>query len=637
MVIFLLSIIGIGNSLSQYIDNPPFKGINNVKITLDIKGMDILDVLKLISMRSGLSIATSPRVRGTVTIFLKDVNVWDAFEILIAANDLAYEVKRNMLMVMTAREYVDKTGRPFFDPRRFKIIKLKHIKAESAAKAVDKLKSPLGKLVVDNYSNTLVILDAPETVNEISQAIKKFDVPLETRIVQLNYANVKDLKDKVSDLITENIGTIKFDEKANRVVITDFPGNARYIERIVKTFDKRPLEVLIEAKIIEITLSRDYTAGVDWHAVLGSEFGAAYKGVTPKEEEVYVGKIELGEKALGGVVDKAHEYSVLLALFNKFGHAEVLSTPRITVLNNQEASILVGKKQPIIQLQSQAVQGSQYPIYSYTVTYQDVGVKLHVTPTISDEGYITMKIKPEVSSIPESIPINLGSGETKTSTEIPVVATTEAETTIIVKDSATVVLGGLMKEENTEERGEVPGLSKIPGLGNLFKSKKITKEKKELVVLLTPRIVSGEGITKEAESYKKKAELKEQPIPSKKYEERSLLGKYMPKETSKGKISKEEEKQAYSEYYLKIAQKIINYMKENYLDIGIRGKINVVFMLDNNGNIIGKPAVIGDVEPSVKDLALSIIRQSAPFPEFPPNFKKRRETFNILLNFGGKK
>ncbi|HEO63798.1 MAG TPA: hypothetical protein ENN78_00835, partial [Candidatus Omnitrophica bacterium] len=442
-------------------------------------------------------------MKGQVTFFLKDISVWDAFEILIASNDLAYEKRSNMITVMTNKEYQDRYGKPFYDLRVFKKYTIVNSKVESIGPTIEALKSDIGKVVVDANSNSIVVLDTPEVIYEIDKVVQEIDVPLETKVIQLNYSNIEDIKDNVSDLINKDTGSIKFDERSNRVVVTDIPSNVRLISDVLRAFDKRPKAVQIESKIIQITLSDEYRYGVDWKFVFGKDLGVTYSGnFSLPSAGAGVGEIAIGKAALNTstLLDGANQYRGFLKMFDTFGKSEILSSPRITVLSGQEAYVLVGDKEPVISV-TMTSSGAGENVYTESVEYVDTGVRLSVTPRIAEDGYITMNIKPEVSS---AVYI-----ETERGSKYPKKTTSEAETSVILKDGDTIVLAGLMKE--TDEKGveKVPGLSNIPILGRLFSEEHKKKVKTELVILLTPNII-GDKVDmplKTADSYGKEQTL----------------------------------------------------------------------------------------------------------------------------------
>ncbi|MCM8784482.1 MAG: hypothetical protein NC818_06940 [Candidatus Omnitrophica bacterium] len=602
------------------------------KISLDIKGMDIVDVLKIFSMQTGLNIVAGKNVRGNVTIFLKDVDAANAFEIIMAANELAYEKEGNIVNVMTDRDYEVKYGRKFREPTQIKVVHLKYSSAADAAKALNEIKSRIGKVVADERSNSVVMLDNPTSIALMSEAIERMDVSIKTEVFAFNYAKVKDIEPRLTELVTKGTGQAKIDERTNKIIVTDTPQKIEEIRKIVAQLDAKTKEVLIEAKIIEITLSDDYQLGVDWKALLGKEFRMQFT-------DGMVGPFYVGKAAPDTDLLEGGEYKGFLKLLNTVGKTDILSTPKITAADNQEAKILVGEKRPFLTSETTYDQSGR-PTVRDQVTFIDVGVKLNVTPTINEEGFITMKIKPEVSEAEDKI-LTGGEGTQKI---VPLVKSTEAETTIMVKDGATVFLGGLIKDKQKRGVTKVPFLGDIPLLGNLFRTKTDKIEKSELVILLTPHIVIGEEGAPERGmrlALEKEQTPREEPTGREKM--RELLfpeeKKALPQESAMREASKAleriEKADVVNEYYLGLSERLMNYVSKNYIGIGTKGDVQIFFTLKADGTLDGEPVVVGEVDPYLKNLAIQCVKSAGPYPNFPAGMADPRHTFNILLSFGG--
>jgi len=177
------------------------------------------------------------------------------------------------------------------------------------------------------------------------------------------------------------------------------------------------------------------------------------------------------------------DYTATLKLLKTIGETKLLSSPRITAINNEEASILVGTREAYIT--ESVTQGESTTTTSESVTFLDVGVQLKVTPIINEDGFVTMKIKPEVSSVARILTTSQGN-------EIPIIDTTTAETKVMVKDGHTIIIGGLIKDETVRTIKKIPILGDIPFLGMAFRQVDEDKEKTELVVFLTPHIITGD-------------------------------------------------------------------------------------------------------------------------------------------------
>jgi type II secretory pathway component GspD/PulD (secretin) len=162
------------------------------------------------------------------------------------------------------------------------------------------------------------------------------------------------------------------------------------------------------------------------------------------------------------------------------GTTKILSSPRLTVTHNEAAKILVGSKQ--VYVTTSALQSQTTTETAESVSFVDVGVKLFVTPTISHDGFVSMKVRPEVSSVVQNY-------KTASGNIIPIVETSEAETTVLARDGATIVIGGLMKDEKIKTVNKIPLVGDIPFLGALFRNSVDETKKTELVIFLTCKIL----------------------------------------------------------------------------------------------------------------------------------------------------
>ena len=251
------------------------------------------------------------------------------------------------------------------------------------------------------------------------------------------------------------------------------------IKNIISAFDQKDKQVLIEAKIVQIVLSDEFKLGIDWQAILRN-----YEELTFTSDFDVLSAVDKSGKVSVGTIDNSN-YEIVLQALSTVGVTDILSSPSITAVNNQEAKILVGSTEPYVT--STTTTPSSGPVTTAeSVNFIDVGVKLYVTPTIHQDGFVTLKIKPEVSTVTDTL-------ETSNNNTIPIVETSEAETTVLVKDGITIVIGGLIKEEKTKTTKKVPFLGDIPLINIAFKSENDSVSKTELVIFLTPHIVSGDA------------------------------------------------------------------------------------------------------------------------------------------------
>jgi len=474
---------------AERVEVPPVTPVEKLpRISLDLKGMDILDVLRLLAKRSGLSIAAGANVRGRVTIFLKDVDVWDALRIILETNNLAYEREDQIIKVMIAKDYEMLYGKKFYEKTQVKIIQLEHARAADLTKALNQVKTKVGKIITDERSNTIVLIDIPEKIKEMEEMVSKMDVVSVTKVFSLNYAKAKDIEAKISEIVTKGVGKVRIDERTNKIIVTDIPKNVERIERIIGAFDEKTRQVLIEARIIEVALYDDFAFGIDWTSVIS--------GDVTLTKNLNISIPGTTASIVGTITPE--KVSATLQLLKKFGKTNILSAPRIAVANNEQAKILVGKKDVYITATISTTEGTITS--APTVNFVDIGLVLSVVPMINPAGFVTMKIKPEVTDFEKYE--TLKDAEGREIAKVPVITTTEAETTVMVKDGTTVLIGGLIRDKEVTTIDKVPLLGDIPLIGDLiFKSKSKEIDKTELVIFLTPHIIPGDTTSPEVKKF----------------------------------------------------------------------------------------------------------------------------------------
>ncbi len=444
---------------------------------LDLKNVDIADVLKLISQKSGLNIVVGSTIAGNVTLYLKNVTALDVLGIISKTNDLAYVQEARLIHVMTGADYERIYGRKFFNQNKIILQKLNYISIAEAVPMLERMKSPNGVILADARSGTISLNDLPENILDMVAFIREIDVPRMTKVFHLTYATAEDLAERITLILTPTVGSMRFDKRTNKVSVTDIPDKIREIEQMIIAFDVKEQQVSIEAKIVQVILSDQFQMGINWQAVLNT----AHDLNAISNFDVLGSAAKHGRMSIGTLADD--NYIAMIEALQTFGKTENLSNPHIMVTNNQEAKILVGSSEPYVT-STTTTPSSGPTTTAETINFIEVGVKLYVTPTVHQDGYITMKIKPEVSAVTRNV-------TTSNNNTIPVVETSEAETTVLVKNGVTIVIGGLIKDETINTDLSVPILGKIPLLGAAFRSKDHYNRKTELVIFLTPRIISG--------------------------------------------------------------------------------------------------------------------------------------------------
>jgi len=455
------------------------------RISLDLKGIDIIELLKIMSLKMDVNIVPTKEVTGRINIFLNNVTLEDAFEIILINNALAAVKEKEIITVMTTERYSQLYGKRYKEMRQVRVYHLKSAAPQDVYNTLSQLKSDVGKIIIDEKSGTVILIDIPDVLDFLEKTIYSLEQPRNTEIFTLNYAKVDEMQTKLAEILTPGASSVQIDTRTNKIAVTDLPGKMKKIKKMIKEFDEEDKQVQIEAQIVQIALNDRTASGVDWEKIF------AYKKMNPitfKGTFPLTGVQEGGEFSVGTL--EKNDFSLIIDFLESITKTNVLSRPRITVMNNEEASILIGSKEVYFsQTQSQS---SVTTTTAEAVNFVDVGVQINVTPTITDDGFIIMKIRPAVSTVRETATSPLGSS-------VPVVETAEAETTVKVRDNVMVMIAGLMKEEVRDTASGYPLLQDIPWVGWLFGNKSDQTVKTEIAIFLTPHITRGDEDRVDAE------------------------------------------------------------------------------------------------------------------------------------------
>jgi type II secretory pathway component GspD/PulD (secretin) len=415
--------------------------------------------------------------------------VADALEVVLSANQLAYEIRGGVLAILTDAEYQAKYGRSFLDLKQTRILTLTYADPARVAQMLGSVKSTAGTVVADPVSGTLIVVDTPDRIAMMSEVVARTDirtggriVPTETRAFQLQYADVQTIVPEIQTMLTKDVGVLKSDNRTRSILVMDLPHVLRRIEDVVRLFDRRPRQVFIEARIVEVTFNDAFSMGVNWSHI--------FQGINPRFSLETVGTTLGADRAAGdrtlqlnyNTIAAGGDLSLVLEALKTVGKTDILSNPQIAVLDGEEARIEVVEDQPYKEQQFEA--GSTN-VTGTTYLFKKVGVQLAVTPRINDEDMISIQVRPETSTISTWY-----DGVEQEGT--PVVKQSVAETTVMVRDGVTIIIGGLKDKRVIRSSNVIPVLGQLPLIGRLFRYERSSTRDSEVVVFLTPRIVTGE-------------------------------------------------------------------------------------------------------------------------------------------------
>ncbi len=403
------------------------EGVLDTRISLDVQNAEIKGVLRSLAESFNLNIVAGDNIRGNVTITLKDVRVADALDLILEASGYMYQMRDNIIVVI-----------------------------------------------------------APES-------------ELMTEVIELNYVKPSTIRSTLQAFLSSK-GSIEASDEEKRIVVKELPVNMKAFREKINQLDQPVPQILIEARMVEVEDS-DWTAfGVQWNSNMnmqnmikgthvgkgpqgsryflepGKAFGSDPAGLATSDSASFglnlpetSTDLPAGQLSQGFTLGRVNSAVTIDALIKK-SKASLLASPTISTLDGQEARIIIGEKYPFRENTLTAVGTTE------TTKFIDIGTALRVTPNVLRSGDIMLDIHPEVSSLNES----LAAG--------PRINTREASTRVMVKNGQTVVIGGLLRNDQTVIHQKIPILGNLPFIGVAFKNKSTKYVVKELAVFITPYI-----------------------------------------------------------------------------------------------------------------------------------------------------
>ncbi len=322
------------------------------------------------------------------------------------------------------------------------------------SEAIDLIVRAAG-LSYEIIGNSVLIGDGDKLKAEVGQS---------GYVIRLNYADAREAASMLKDF-SENI---QVDKGGNRLIVYASPRVINEIERIVQSIDHPHTQILMETRIIEVSVDDVNQFGIDWGAASPIQTAISYPS----------GKLTDaidGANFLRGAVN----IPVTLDALIHNGDARLLMNSKLTTTNNREATLHIGEKIPFV-IQSYNSAATAGGGAQRQIQHEEVGVKVRMLPHINEDNEITLMLEPEISSI---------AGFKGPNNDIPMVKVRKTKTTVRVRDGQTIFLAGLLSEEETEQRRKLPILGQIPLLGVLFSHSQSVKRRTNLIIEIKPKII----------------------------------------------------------------------------------------------------------------------------------------------------
>jgi type IV pilus secretin PilQ/predicted competence protein len=376
-------------------------------ITLAVKNADVLDVLKLLANESGQNIVATQNVHGSVTVDLTDVPLKTALDLIVRSSGLDYRQVGNVYVVGTPADLAAEFG-------------------QSGQVAAQQVAFPI------------------------------------------KYSNPGDLAKQLATVIPPS--SFSVDSRTDTLLVSGTPDIIQSARNFMALADIPAPQVIFEVKVVDITSNNDTNnSGINWAGASPFDLFENCIGCPPGSDisqKQFSGNPIAPQPFSRNAIFVQGKLNYLLT----HNEAQLLANPRISALDNQPASLLVGTQYPIVYFDPKAG--------NFQVNYVDIGVKVNITPVINSDGYITTTLHAERSTI---------TGLVQT---FPILDQREANSTLRVKDGDTIVLGGMLDDETTKSLSKIPLLGDIPIFGAFFRNIQTTKLHNEVVFLITPHIVA---------------------------------------------------------------------------------------------------------------------------------------------------
>jgi len=454
---------------------------------------------------------------------------------MLIISDRASNVSRMARII----ERIDQTGDEEID-----VIPMEHASAMEVVRIVNQLYTtaaaegggmPTVKMVADERTNSVLVSGERSQRLRLKMLITHLDTPLEAggdaQVRYLRYADAEKLATKLREQIQGIVAaaapgggvpggapaavavaggggvdrsvTIWADPQTNALVVTAPPKIMRSVMAIVDRLDIRRAQVLLEGILVELSVDKSADLGVNWliadrdgdgnflpaggfiQPINGTGIGEIIQGV--KNPDSIAGLPSGLTLGVGRIVTNGLSWAALIRALQATGNTNIIATPSVLTLDNEEAEIKVAKEVPILtgsytnQGISSGTTGQVNPFQ--TISREEVGIILKITPQINDGGSVVLKISQEASSVAAS------SEQVLAAQQGLIINQRTVTTKVLAEDGGIIVLGGLLSDEAREERAQVPFLGSIPLLGELFKTRKVNKTRTNLLFFVRPRIL----------------------------------------------------------------------------------------------------------------------------------------------------
>lgn len=442
--------------------------------SFSLRDADIREVLAAISKQTNFNVVVNPDVQGRATLDLKNVPLTEALDILTDLLDLSYRVKQNTIRVF----------KPIPETRIFSLHYVNLKRTAGSATSAQIGTSGAGATATAAPGGTGVTTG---TSSGGSAGQTSVTTSTETDLW-------KEVEAGVGKLLSP-AGKTVVDRQGGNILVTDLP---KFLERIAGFLENVEgsvqRQVLIEARVIEVSLTADFRFGIDWGAVAQAGSFVGNTVLSPgSPARIIAQRLSPGTQGFQIALTSSN-FEALLDTLSKQGEVNVLSSPKLLTLNNQTAVIRSATDDVFFErrvIQTVGASGTTVVTTEVIPRTVTIGVVLAVTPQVSQDGSVVLHVRPTVTEKTVDATFKDGATEFK----VPVLNVREVDMVVRAREGEVIVLGGLIQNKRVDEERRVPILGDLPGIGHLFRQIVHERKKTELVVLLTPTVLVGRKVS----------------------------------------------------------------------------------------------------------------------------------------------
>jgi len=445
------------------------------RYSIELKGVDLADIFRVFAHDYNLNIITGPSIHGKITASFTNVSFEEALKGIAEVSNIAFRKEGNIMIVG-----VNFVSRVF----KLKYLDVKQIAGELSGEKTGITESSSSSQQSSSSGGASSGGDEKGQYSKVASSILG---------------------------ILSSKGKVLFGSEPNSILVIDYPDNIKKVSNYLKMVDVAPRQVLIEARFVEVDLGAENALGVNWDLfakkgglkvgqLMINSYGGGTSGALsqsiPFKNTVWPPDTTTGtaENPFTVAIFDDNINVVLQALANSL-KTHILSAPRVTTVNNRPAEIKIVQNLPWAEPQVDVLDNGGVAI-TWTVNFEEVGIKLKVTPVINSDDKVTMVLEPEVSEKTGDFELTVVQGTTQIPYTVPIIDKRTASTKVIIGNGQTLIIGGLIKDKLINQVTKVPLLGDVPIIGNLFKSKKDIKDKSELLIFVSPTIVGENNLAR---------------------------------------------------------------------------------------------------------------------------------------------